>query len=94
MPVPKILVVLTNYGTHTHEGKEIPMGWWLSELAHPYLLLKDRAEFTFASPQGGLCPVTPYSALPENNDAATLDFLHAESHLWENTRPLSAVRKA
>ena len=57
---PKVLFVLTSHSTMGNTGK--PTGWYLSEAAHPWKVLRDGgAEIDFMSPRGGdrLCPLGP-----------------------------------
>ena len=51
----RILFVLTSHDTKGETGD--PTGFYLSEAAHPWSVLKDRYEIAFASPKGGEPPV-------------------------------------
>lgn len=51
----KILFVLTNHDQKGNTG--IKTGFFLSEAAHPWEILKDHYEIDFVSPLGGKCPV-------------------------------------
>ena len=60
------------------------------EFAHPYYVLKDKAELTIASPNGGHAPLDPSSVKMFEKDALSVEFLKNDS-LWKNTKPLSEV---
>lgn len=54
--VKKILFVVTSHGELGNTGKKT--GYWLSEVTHPWKVLKDAGfEIDFVSPKGGSCPV-------------------------------------
>jgi putative intracellular protease/amidase len=52
---PKILFVLTNHDQKGTTGEKT--GFFLSEAAHPWEVLKDKYTIDFVSPQGGKAPV-------------------------------------
>ncbi|GET26036.1 dihydroxyacetone kinase [Prolixibacter sp. NT017] len=52
---PKILFVLTNHDQKGDTGKKT--GFFLSEAAHPWDVLKDKYVIDFVSPKGGKAPV-------------------------------------
>ncbi len=55
-----ILMVLTSHATLGNSGH--PTGWWLEEMAAPYLLFTDAGlDVTVASPMGGKAPLDPRS---------------------------------
>jgi putative intracellular protease/amidase len=68
-----ILFVLTSHDQLGTTGEKT--GFWLEEFAAPYYALLDAgASITLSSPKGGLPPVDPKSALPENQTEATRRF--------------------
>jgi len=83
---PKILVVLTSTDKIESAGK--PTGWFLPELAHPYDILAPKAEFTFASPKGGVAPLDPASVEAFAKDESSTNFHKNKKALWENTEKL------
>ncbi|KLJ09567.1 hypothetical protein EMPG_15010 [Blastomyces silverae] len=87
---PKVLVVLTSQDTIPATGK--PTGWYLPELAHPYDVLKGKAELVLASPKGGLAPLDPASVEASANDAVASAFVKEKESLWRNTVKLSEVK--
>jgi len=88
----KVLIVLTSHGELGDTGK--PTGFWLEELAAPYLRFRDAgADVTLASPKGGRPPVDPASEASDAQTDATRRFTadtHAQAALDE-TRPLADV---
>ncbi|OJD11781.1 hypothetical protein ACJ73_09469 [Blastomyces percursus] len=87
---PKILVVLTSQDKIPATGK--PTGWYLPELAHPYNVLKGKAELVLASPKGGLAPLDPASVEAFANDAVASAFVKEKEPIWRNTVKLSEVK--
>ncbi|KAI0007183.1 DJ-1/PfpI family protein [Xylariaceae sp. FL0662B] len=88
---PKVLVVLTSYGTIESSGK--PTGWYLPEFAHPYDVLdKKGVEIVVASPKGGVAPLDPGSVELFKNDATAAAFAQTKSAVWENTATIASVR--
>lgn len=72
MSRPKILIVLTSHAELGDTGKKT--GFWLEELAVPYLeLSKAGAEVHLASPKGGRPPADPGSE--KSDHPAVKDFL-------------------
>jgi hypothetical protein len=45
-----LLFVVSSHNQLGNTGKQT--GTWISELAHPYALLKDKYQIVFASPKG------------------------------------------
>lgn len=86
---PRILIVLTSHDTFPANGK--PTGWYLPEFAHPYHVLKDKAELVIASPKGGEAPLDPSSVEMFKNDPISADFLQNGQDLWKNTVKLGDV---
>lgn len=84
---PKVLVILTSVDTIPKSGKTI--GWYLPELAHPWEVLRNRAELTYASPKGGVAPLDPISVDLFSSDPVCKDFLDNHKAIWENTQKLS-----
>ncbi len=69
----RVLIVLTSHDKLGDTGK--PTGFWLEELASPYLCLADAgAEITLASPMGGRPPLDPKSQEPDFQTDATRRF--------------------
>lgn len=68
-----ILIVVTNCGTMEPSGKET--GYWLAEVAHPWVLFKEAGYgVEFASPEGGFAPMDPRSF--DLEDEANRTFWH------------------
>ncbi len=68
-----VVLVLTNVGVmKSPAGAEIPTGFYLSEAAHPYAVLRAAGhEVVLASPKGGFAPVDPKSLdLKDERNAA------------------------
>lgn len=64
---PKALITVTSHAKLGNTGKKT--GYYLSELAHPYLELEKAGfEIEIASPQGGLAPVDPTSLQLEDTE--------------------------
>lgn len=51
----KVLFVVTSHGELGDTGK--PTGYWLSEVTHPWSVLRDKFEIDVVSPKGGKPPV-------------------------------------
>lgn len=86
-----IIFVLTNHADLGSTGKKT--GYWVSEVAHPYNLLKAFYNITFASPKGGLSPVDPGSLEMHKDDKQVISFL-ADKDVQEklqNTVKLSTL---
>jgi putative intracellular protease/amidase len=74
----KILMVPTLHGQLGNTGRKT--GFWLEELAVPYLVFRDAGvQLTLASPKGGQPPIDPKSDLPENQTAAMTRFKQDEA---------------
>lgn len=68
-PRKKVLFVVTSHSKLGNTGKET--GFWLSEVTHPWKILKDAGyEIDFVSPKGGACPVEGVDA----NDPINKEF--------------------
>lgn len=87
---PKILIVLTSQDKIPATGN--PTGWYLPELAHPYDVLKGKAELVIASPKGGVAPLDPGSVEAFANDPVASAFAKEQEPLWSNTVKLSDVK--
>jgi len=75
MSTPRIAFVLTSHDTLGDTGNDT--GYFLSEVAHPYLVLHEAgAEIDFISPEGGPVPMDPSSRDLEDKGNAT--FLRLE----------------
>src|SRR5919197_4610494 len=93
----RVAIVIANPAVSTTTGW--PVGFWWSELTHPYFLLTERGyEAEVFSPNGGKCepdglsdPRDPsgYSA----GDLITMGFLHTRAlmGLVEQTQPVSMI---
>ncbi|CDM31927.1 hypothetical protein DTO013E5_1839 [Penicillium roqueforti] len=86
---PKVLVVLTSEDKLGTTGK--PNGWFLSEFAHPYEVLRDKVSLTVASPKGGEAPLSPASIKMCESDPISQKFLKEQKALWTNTEKLADV---
>lgn len=88
MSKPNVLFILTSHNKLGSTGK--PTGWYLPELAHPYHVLRSKANITVASPKGGEAPLDPASveATPKS-DTVSHDFLANDSAVWKATSKLS-----
>ncbi|WP_243366632.1 type 1 glutamine amidotransferase domain-containing protein [Fundidesulfovibrio soli] len=88
-----ILIVITSHGTLGETGHKT--GYWLEELAAPYMAFKEAgAEIVLASPMGGNPPVDPRSTEESSLTPACRRFLkdrEAQAALAD-TLPLAAVR--
>jgi putative intracellular protease/amidase len=63
----RVLAVVTSHDELGETG--YPTGWWVSELAHPYLALTNAGyEIDVASPKGGRAPIDAWS--DPNSEAA------------------------
>ncbi len=70
MAAQKVLIVLTSHSQLSNTGERT--GFWLTELTHPYYVLKKQGfEIDLASIQGGPAPVDPRSLAENNADTAT-----------------------
>lgn len=82
MSTPQVAFVLTSHDTLGDSGDDT--GYFLSEVAHPYLVLHEAgAEINFISPEGGPVPMDPSSRDLEDEGNATflrLDGMEAALH--------------
>ena len=88
----KILMVLTSHDKLGDTGQKT--GFWLEELASPYLMLKDAGvEITLASPKGGKPPVDPKSTADDAQTDETRRFQSDEeaTEALANTHVLSEI---
>jgi putative intracellular protease/amidase len=76
-----------------------PIGYWLSELAHPYWeFMQQKYEITLASPKGGAVThdgiSDPENAKGNPNDFVSLGFKSSKTiaPLLSNTKPISEIR--
>src|ERR1700712_1096678 len=85
----KILLIVTSHAQLGATGQ--PTGFWLEELAAPYLeLTRAGAEVDIASPRGGEPPADPKSLGPQDSVTAFLADA-AATHKLRHTRPLETV---
>ena len=89
MAKPRVLVVLTSVAKVPKSGKTI--GWYLPELAHPWHVLHDKVELTYASPKGGEAPLDPASVELFKEDPVCADFYENHTDVWKKTVKLSEV---
>ncbi|MFI6318008.1 type 1 glutamine amidotransferase domain-containing protein [Nonomuraea sp. NPDC050556] len=93
----RILIVAPNAGVNPRTGW--PVGFWWSELTHPYWEFMERGyEVELASPSGGALVADPWSDPRDSTgyseeDLISLGFINSPRHLAlvENTRPLAEV---
>ncbi|KAJ3181385.1 hypothetical protein HDU85_003701 [Gaertneriomyces sp. JEL0708] len=80
-----ILFILTSHDQLGNTGKKT--GWYLSEVAHPYYVLKSHYNIVFASPKGGEAPLDPGSVEAFKDDPECKKFLADKDaeQLWKNT---------
>lgn len=98
MPAKKVAIVIANPAQST--VTQWPVGFWWSELTHPYFLFREAGyQVDIFSPEGGKCeadgmsdPRDPsgYSA----HDLITLGFVNTPSllSLLTDTKPVSSIR--
>ncbi|KAF2829280.1 class I glutamine amidotransferase-like protein [Ophiobolus disseminans] len=86
MSKPSILFVLTSHNKLGNLDK--PTGWYLPELAHPYHVLRNKANITVASPKGGEAPLDP-SSVEASKDDVSVNFLKNDEQVWKTTQKLS-----
>ncbi|KAH6613914.1 class I glutamine amidotransferase-like protein [Boeremia exigua] len=82
---PKILFVLTSHNKLGSLDK--PTGFYLPELAHPWHVLHEKTEITFASPKGGESPCDPASVEAAQDDVS-VDFFKNQKAIFQNTQKL------
>src|SRR4051794_32747017 len=96
----RVALVLANPAQST--TTQWPVGFWWSELSHPYFVMKEKGyEVALFSPKGGKCEA---DAMSDPRDASgysaedliSLGFIHSPQHaaLIENTRPVSEIEVA
>ncbi|KAJ3015622.1 UNVERIFIED_CONTAM: hypothetical protein HDU68_012641 [Siphonaria sp. JEL0065] len=86
-----IIFVLTNHADLGTTGKKT--GYWVSEVAHPYMHLRGKYNITFASPKGGASPVDPGSLQAHAQDPEVIAYLAdpVAQNLIANTKVLSSL---
>jgi putative intracellular protease/amidase len=93
----RVAIVVANPATSSTTGW--PVGFWWSELTHPFFLLTERGyEVEVFSPEGGKCEADALSDPRDpsgysSSDLITMGFLHSPAlmRLVEQTRPASAI---
>ncbi len=88
-----VLMVLTSHDSLGDSGH--PTGWWLEEMAAPYLLFRDAGlEVTVASPQGGKAPLDPRSVEEQAQNDWTRRFMQSKEaqEAVNDTIPVDMVR--
>src|SRR5262249_18401043 len=91
----KILMVLTSHDQLGNTGRKT--GFWLEELAAPYLVFRDAgAEITLASPMGGAPPLDPKSNEPkfQTDDTRRFEKDASATKALANTVNLSDINAA
>jgi putative intracellular protease/amidase len=83
---PKILFILTSHDKLGNLDKKT--GWYLPELAHPYHVLRNKADIVVASPKGGEAPLDPSSVDASKDDEIAQSFLKNDEQVWKDTRKL------
>jgi len=89
----KVLIVLTSHDKLGDTGEKT--GFWLEELAAPYLAFRDAGlDVTLASPAGGEPPIDPKSTAEDAATGATRRFLADDDAMaaLKSTVPLAEVR--
>src|SRR3954462_4190060 len=94
----RIALVLANPAVSTTTGWHV--GFWWSELTHPYLEFTERGyHVELFSPKGGKCEADAYSDPRDSSGYSTTDlvsmgFIHtpALAALIDRPRPISALR--
>jgi putative intracellular protease/amidase len=93
----RVLIVASNPAVSEQTGW--PIGFWWSELTHPYWELSEQGyEIELASPDGGALEADPWSDPRDESgysaeDILTLGFVNSPEHakLVENSKPLADV---
>jgi putative intracellular protease/amidase len=93
----RVAIVIANPATSATTGW--PVGFWWSELTHPYFTLTERGyELEVFSPSGGKCEADALSDPRDpsgysSSDLISLGFLHtpALAALIDQTKPVSAI---
>lgn len=96
----RVAIVLSNPATSTTTGW--PVGFWWSELTHPYYVLNERGyEVQLFSPNGGKCQADAMSDPRDpsgysSSDLISMGFIHtpALAALVENTKKVSELNVA
>lgn len=96
----RVAIVLSNPTTSTTTGW--PVGFWWSELTHPYYVLNERGyEVQLFSPNGGKCQADAMSDPRDpsgysSSDLISMGFIHtpALAALVENTKKVSELNVA
>ncbi|WP_375445841.1 type 1 glutamine amidotransferase domain-containing protein [uncultured Fibrella sp.] len=96
----RVAIVIANPATSTTTGW--PVGFWWSELAHPYHAFAEKGyQVTIFSPDGGQCKADAMSDPNDpsgysSGDLISQGFIHTESlrALVDNTKPVSALNVA
>jgi putative intracellular protease/amidase len=96
----RVALVVANPAVSTTTGW--PVGFWWSELTHPYFILTEKGyEVEIFSPDGGRCEADAMSDPRDatgysSTDLITMGFLHTPAlmALVENTRPVSEIALA
>jgi len=93
----RVAIVIANPAVSTTTGW--PVGFWWSELSHPYFLLTEAGyEVEVFSPNGGRCEADAMSDPRDSSgysatDLISMGFINTSScvKLVENTRPVAAI---
>src|SRR5919198_4252246 len=94
----RIAIVISNPATSTTTGW--PVGFWWSELTHPYLAFTERGyEVEVFSPNGGKCEADPISDPRDpsgysSSDLISMGFIATPRlmSLLDDTKPASAIQ--
>jgi len=90
MSTPRVAFVLTSHDQLGDTGNKT--GYFLSEVAHPYLVLHEAgAEIDFISPKGGAAPMDPSSHDLEDEGNTTFLGLDGIEHALANTHAAEDV---
>lgn len=85
-----ILFVVTSHSELGTTGKKT--GYWISEIAHPYLILSKKYNIIFASPKGGKAPIDEGSLVAHAEDEQCIQFLAEYPSGLTNTLKLEDVK--
>ncbi len=94
----RVAIVLSNPAVSTTTGW--PVGFWWSELTHPYFALTEKGyEVELFSPEGGKCEADAMSSPHDPSGYSASDLISAGfmampslAALVENTKPVSAIK--
>src|SRR5688572_12907673 len=90
MTQPRVLVIVTSHDQLGETGKKT--GFWLEELAVPYMeLVRGGAEVDIASPRGGKPPADPASEKSEEPDVQAFLADRTAMDKLERSLPLDAT---